>query len=76
MKNPIPEQSEPALKTDVVTAARRLRPTQAAPAQRDPRADGCIDERLGGFTPSDCACGPAGCAGACSAASYGTWWAI
>jgi hypothetical protein len=72
MKNPVPEQSEPTPKADAATAVRRLRPTQAAPAQRDPRADGCIDERLGGSAPS----WAAGCARLCSVASHGTWWAI
>ena len=52
MIKPIPEQSVLTPKADAASAARRLRPTQAAPAQRDPREDGCIDERLGGcITP-------------------------
>jgi hypothetical protein len=57
MIKPIPEQSEPTPKADAATAARRLRPVQAAPSRRDPRCDGCIDERLGGsITPSFCSC--------------------
>ena len=51
MIKPIPESQEPTPKADAATAARRLRPAQAVPAQRDPRADGCIDERLGACTP-------------------------
>ena len=43
MSEPTPEAHAVA---DAATAARRLRPAQAAPAQRDPRADGCIDECL------------------------------
>jgi hypothetical protein len=45
MKNPIPEQSEPTPKAEAATTAR-LRPAQAAPVQRDPREDGCINEQL------------------------------
>jgi hypothetical protein len=44
MIKPSPDQSEPT-----PTAARRLRPVQAAPARRDPREDMCIDECLGGI---------------------------
>jgi hypothetical protein len=53
MIKPIPEQSKPTPKADAAIAARRLRPAQAVPAQRDPRADGCIDERLS-ITASCC----------------------
>jgi hypothetical protein len=52
MIKPIPDQSEPTPKADAATAARRLRPAQAAPAQRDPREDMCIDEGLGGIGAS------------------------
>jgi len=52
MIKPIPEQSEPTPEADAATAARRLRPPQAAPAQRDPREDMCIDECLGGIGAS------------------------
>jgi hypothetical protein len=52
MINPIPQLSEPTSKVDAAAPARRLRPTQAAPAQRDPRAEGCIDEYLGGTMPA------------------------
>ena len=44
MIKPIPEQS--------AATADRLRPSQAAPVQRDPREDGCIDECLGGIGAS------------------------
>ena len=47
MIKPIPESQEPTPKADAATAGRRLRPAQAVPAQRDLRADGCIDEHLG-----------------------------
>ena len=47
MIKPIPDQSEAT-----PTAARRLRPVQAAPTQRDPREDMCIDECLGGIGAS------------------------
>ncbi len=56
MIKPIPEQSEPTPEADAATAARRLRPAQAAPAQRDPRSDECIDECLGGSISPSQAC--------------------
>jgi hypothetical protein len=47
---PTPEAQTVA---DAATQARRLRPSPAAPVERDPRADGCIDEHLGGsITPA------------------------
>jgi hypothetical protein len=56
MIKPIPDESEPTPEAhagaDAATAARRLRPPQAAPAQRDPREDMCIDECLGGIGPA------------------------
>ena len=70
MMNPKSKVSEPPSRGDAATAARRLRPTQAAPAQRDPRADGCIDKRLDGSTLS--------CWGAYAWTSgcLDTWWAL
>ncbi len=57
MIQPIPETSAPTQKAEASPWTRRLRPIPAAPARRDPRADGCIEERLaGGITASACAC--------------------
>ena len=75
MMNPKSKVSEPPSRGDAATAARRLRPTQAAPAQRDPRADGCIDERLDGGTLS-AACKGGASAFSCTKGCSGTWWAL
>jgi hypothetical protein len=75
MNKPIHGLSEPTPK--VATAARRLRPTQAAPVQRDPREDGCIDEQLGWMGPDYFGTGRtvfASSPGACSGTTGSLGW--
>jgi hypothetical protein len=71
MSKPLPEPSAPTPNAEAASAARRLRPVQAAPAQRDPREDGCIEERLGGsIHPSQGCVGWCYCEHACLCASH------